>query len=116
VAKYEVNHQAVARARELIDARRYVIRSRWQEAQPSAADQNEFLKSHTWAEYGAWHLGLKIGATDETKNRYAFVFGDFRRVHRSGLIACQYRAAEFDHKDVELAAHELLQLLDKKRG
>ena len=114
--KYEVNHQAVAHARELIDARRYVIRSRWQDVQPRAVDQNAFLKSHTWDEYGAWHLGLKIGATDETKNRYAFVFGDFRRVHRSGLIACVYRAAEFDHKDVELAAHELLQLLDKKRG
>jgi hypothetical protein len=26
--------------------------------------------------------------------------------------ACHYRAAEWHHKDVELAAHELLQLLD----
>jgi hypothetical protein len=30
-----------------------------------------------------------------------------------GIIACHYRAAEWRHKDVELAAHELLQLLDK---
>jgi hypothetical protein len=30
-----------------------------------------------------------------------------------GLIACRYRAAEWRHKDIELAAHELLQLLDK---
>jgi hypothetical protein len=29
-----------------------------------------------------------------------------------GLIACLYRAAEWRHKDIELAAHELLQLLD----
>jgi hypothetical protein len=29
-----------------------------------------------------------------------------------GLIACQYRAAEWRHKEVELAAHELLQYLD----
>jgi sugar phosphate isomerase/epimerase len=43
--KYEVNQQAVAHARQLIDARRYVIRSRWQEAQPSTRDQNIFLKS-----------------------------------------------------------------------
>ena len=28
----------------------------------------------------------------ETKARYAFVYGDFRRVHRMGLIACRYRA------------------------
>ena len=56
------------------------------------------------------------GASEETKGRYAFVVGDFRRVHRSGLIACHYRAAEWRHKDVELAAHDLLQLLDKKSG
>jgi hypothetical protein len=29
-----------------------------------------------------------------------------------GLIACHYRAAEWRHKDIELVAHELLQLLD----
>ena len=28
--------------------------------------------------------GLTEGAGDETKARYAFVYGDFRRVHRSG--------------------------------
>lgn len=113
--KYEVNEKALLHARHLIDARRYVIRSRWQDAQPSAKAQNLFLNSHTWDEYGAWHLGLKIGASDETKNRFAFGFGDFLRLHRSGLIACHFRAAEFDHKQVELAAHELLQLLDQKR-
>ena len=113
--KYEVNDQAVALARELIATRRYVVRSRWRDVQPSAKEQNAFLRSHSWGEYGAWHLGLKIGATDETKNRYAFGFGDLRRLHRTGLIACHYRAAEFDHKQIELAAHELLQLLDAKR-
>ena len=113
--KYEVNEKAFVHARQLIDARRYVIRSRWQEAQPSAKHQNLFLKSHTWDEYGKWHLGLKIGASDETKNLFAVGFGDFLRLHRSGLIAYVFRAAEFDHKQVELAAHELLQLLDRKR-
>ena len=41
------------------------------------------------------------------------VYGDFRRVHRMGIIACLYRAAEWRHKDIELAAHDLLQRLDK---
>jgi hypothetical protein len=113
--KYEVNEEAMAHARQLIASRRYVIRSRWQEAQPSAKEQNTFLKSHTWDEYGAWHLGLRIGATEDTKSRHAFVFGDFQRLHRSGLIACHFRAAEYDHKQIELAAHDLLQLLDDKR-
>jgi hypothetical protein len=31
-----------------------------------------------------------------------------------GLIACHYRAAEWRHKEIELAAHELLQHLDRK--
>ena len=63
-----------------------------------------------------WHLGLTEGANDETKARYAFVYGDFRRLHRTGLIACVYRASEWRHKDVEVAAHDLLQYLDQKTG
>lgn len=116
MASYTVNKRAVAHARKLIDARQYVLVSEWNEAQPSAADENAFLKTHSWDEYAAWHLALTEGATDETKARYAFVYGDFRRIHRMGLIACHYRAAEWRHKEVELAAHELLQYLDKQRA
>ena len=113
---YAVNKAAVEHARELIEARRYVLRSDWGERQPRAVDQNRFLKTHSWDEYAAWHLGLTEGASDETKARYAFVFGDFRRVHRTGIIAVLYRAAEWRHKAVELAAHRLLQHLDKTTG
>jgi len=113
MAKYSVNDAAVAKAKRLIASRQYVLNSDWGEAQPVAADENTYLDSHSW-DYAAWHLGLTVGANDETKARYAFVFGDFRRIHRSGLIACVYRAAEWRHKDVELAAHELLQELDRR--
>jgi hypothetical protein len=73
----------------LIDARQYVLDSEWGDIQPKAPAENAFLESHSWEEYG-----------------------DFRRLHRSGLIACHYRAAEWRHKEIELAAHDLLQLLD----
>jgi len=116
VASYSVNPAGVAHAEKLIEARQYVLDSEWGEVQPNADLENEYLDSHSWEEYGAWHLGLTEGATDETKARYAFVCGDFRRIHRSGLIACVYRAAEWRHKEVELAAHELLQKLDRKAG
>jgi hypothetical protein len=109
---YSVNQRAVARARQLIDSRQYVLDSDWGDSQPRADDENAFLASHSWEEYAEWHLGLTEGPADETKARYAFVYGDFRRVHRMGLIACLYRAAEWRHKDVELAAHGLLQHLD----
>ncbi|HEX2128875.1 MAG TPA: hypothetical protein VHF58_06625 [Solirubrobacterales bacterium] len=93
-----------------------MLDSEWGDVQPTAADENAYLDRHSWREYAGWHLGLTDGAQDETKARYAFVFGDFRRIHRSGLIACHYRAAEWRHKDVELAAHELLQELDEAAG
>ena len=112
MASYSVNERAVAKARRLIDARQYVLRSEWGEVQPSADDENAFVESHSWDDYAEWHLGLTDGANDRTKARYGFVYGDFRRVHRSGLIACHYRAAEWRHKAIELAAHDLLQHLD----
>jgi hypothetical protein len=116
MASYAVNARAVTHARRLIKSRQYVLDSDWGESQPRAAAQNAFLKSHSWDEYAKWHLGLTDGAPDETKSRYAFVYGDFRRLHRTGLIACHYRAAEWRHKEIELAAHDLLQLLDKTSG
>ena len=116
MADYVVNESAVAKARGLIDAHQYVLESNWGDVQPSAVDENAYLEAHGWDDYADWHLALTEGATDHTKARYAFVYGDFRRVHRMGLIACQYRAAEWRHKAVELAAHDLLQHLDATRS
>jgi hypothetical protein len=101
MASYTVNRGGVARARTLIKAKRYVLNSNWGDVQ-----------DHSWQDYSGWFLGLTDGASDETKARYAFVYGDFRRLHRSGLIACLYRAAEWRHKNVERAAYRLLQELD----
>jgi hypothetical protein len=116
MASYDVNPAAVAHATRLIDSRQYVLDSDWGEVQPDAEAQNAFLERHSWEEYAAWHLGLTAGANDETKARHAFVVGDFRRVHRTALIACVYRASEWRHKQVELAAHDLLQHLDSVSG
>jgi hypothetical protein len=116
MAAYTLNGKAVAHARQLISDHQYVLDSTWGDDQPSAEDENAFLDSHSWDEFADWHLALTDGANDQTKARYAFVYGDLRRVHRMGLIACQYRAAEWRHKEIELAAHELLQYLDSTRA
>jgi hypothetical protein len=116
VASYVVNERGVARARELIDARQYVLRSDWGDAQPRAEQENAYLERHGWDDYAGWFLALTEGAGEGTKARCAFAHGDFRRVHRMGLVACVYRAAEWRHKEVELAAHELLQHLDRVSG
>ena len=116
MASYILNKAAVAHAEQLIDSRQYVLDSDWGEVQPKAAAENAYLERHGWADYAAWHLALTDGAPDETKARYAFVYGDLRRLHRTGLIACVYRASEWRHKDIELAAHDLLQRLDAATG
>jgi hypothetical protein len=116
MASYSVNERGVAHARELIDKRQYVLSSAWNEVQPDARAGTAYLRNHSWDEYSAWHLGLTDGAADETKARYAFVYGDFRRLHRIGIIACLYRAAEWRHKEVERAAYDLLQYLDERSG
>ena len=116
MATYTVNPAGVAHTSKLIAARQYVLDSEWGDVQPSATDETSYLESHGWDDYAGWFLGLTEGANDETKGRYAFVCGDLRRVHRSGLIACVYRAAQWRHKAVELAAHDLLQELDRRAG
>jgi hypothetical protein len=114
VASYTVNPDAVAFARKLIDGRQYVLRSEWGSVQPDAAAENAYLERHDWDEYGCWHLGLTEGASDGTKARYGFVLGDFRRLHRMGIVACLYRAAEWRHREIAAAAFELLQYLDDR--
>jgi hypothetical protein len=116
MASYGVNDDAVKRCSELIAKKQYVLDSDWGSVQPSASDGTAYLERHSWDDYAAWHLGLTEGATEETKARHAFVYGDYRRVHRTGLIACVYRAAEWRHKAVERAAYALLQELDEAAG
>ena len=114
MASYTLNEDAVRHAETLIKARQYVLDSDWGEAQPNAGGENAYLDKRSGRSTESWHLGLTDGAADETKAKYAFVFGDLRRLHRTALIACVYRAAEWRHKSIEIAAHELLQQLDAR--
>jgi hypothetical protein len=116
MASYSVNPAGLEYARSLIASHQYVLDSQWGEVQPKADAENDYRERHDWVQYGRWFLGLTDGAGEETKGRFAFVFGDFRRLHRSGIIACHYRAAEWRHKAIELAAHDLLQELDAATG
>lgn len=110
----KTNEAAIEKARALIEAHQYVLESDWSEAQPSTDDENEFLEKHDWEAYGQWFLGEHTDQSPETKGRYGFPYGDFRRVHRSGLVAAKQRAAQNNYPDVERAADTLLELLDKQ--
>ena len=41
---YSVNESAVARARQLIEARQYVLESDWGNVQPRVQEENTFLE------------------------------------------------------------------------
>lgn len=64
MSTYSVNPAGVEHARRLIDARQYVVRSQWRDAQPDAATENAYLDGHGWDEYGLWHLALTDDATE----------------------------------------------------
>lgn len=112
---YRVNKQAVSKARELIDAGTYDDDTPWSDAAPSADDANRVIERRGWAEFAAWHLAEDPDASEETKGRYAFPYGDFAKVNRAALIHAKQRAAQNDHGEVERAADDLLERLDRKR-
>jgi hypothetical protein len=112
---YRVNKDGVAKARELIDAGKYDDSAEWSDAAPSADDGNAVIEKHGYEGFGAWHLAVDPDASAETKGRYAFPYGDFRKVNRAALIHGKQRAAQNDHQAIEKAAADLLDHLDQKR-
>lgn len=114
--KYDVNDAAVRQARRLIDDGKVDTETSWSDAAPSADDGNTVIERDGYDGYGAWHLGIDTEASEETKDRFGFPYGDFQRVNRAALIHAKQRAAQNDHGAVEKAADELLEHLDKKVG
>ena len=112
----KVNRDAVNHARKLIEDGDYVVDTDWSERQPSSDDENRFLEQHGWDEYSKWYLAEDTSEDKDNKGRYKFPYGDFKKVHRSGVIAAKQRAAQNDYSDVEKAADDLLELIDQKEG
>lgn len=113
---YEVNDAAVTHARSLIDDGRYDTTTEWSDAAPSASDENDVVDERGYDGFGAWHLGIDPEASEDTKSRYAFPFGDFTKVNRAALIHAKQRASQNDHDAVEKAADEVLEYLDARAG
>jgi hypothetical protein len=110
-----LNPQAVTFAKKLIqDGQLKNDQGHWGQHNPDPAKENAFLEKHQMEEYANWHLGLDMSKGADTKGRYHFPYGDFKTVHRDGLIAAKERAAQQGYKDVENAADELLELLEKE--
>jgi hypothetical protein len=115
VPTYRVNDDAVTQARKLIDSGKYDDTTEWSDAAPSADDGNTEIEKHGYEGFAAWHLAIDPDASEETKGRYAFPYGDFTQVNRAALIHGKQRAAQNDHDAIEKAADDLLAYLDRKR-
>jgi len=113
---YRVNEDAVSKARKLIDAGSYDEDTPWSDAAPSADDANSVIEKKGWDEFAAWHLAEDPDAAEETKGRYAFPYGDFGKVNRAALIHAKQRASQNDHAEIEKAADDLLERLDRARS
>ncbi len=110
----KLNVGAFEHAKELIK-QGYVVadeRGVWSERQPSAKEENEFIRQHGFVEYAKWHLGIDDRYAENTKRRYKFPYGDFKNVHRSGMLAAQSRAGQYKYYDIENAAAQLKAMID----
>lgn len=114
--EYEVNQDAVKHARKLIDQGEYDDQTEWSDAAPSADDANQEIDKDSFDDFTRWHLGINPDASEGTKGRYAFPYGDFAKVNRAALIHAKQRASQNDHDEIEKAADELLEHLDAKRS
>ena len=115
MTKYRVNDAAVKHARSLIRNGDYDDETPWSDAAPSAGDANAEIDKESFDEFARWHLAIDDDASEGTKGRYRFPYGDFAKVNRAALIHAKQRASQNDHGAIEKAAGELLDHLDRKR-
>jgi hypothetical protein len=110
----QLNTRAFNHAKARI-AEKHVVhdeRGAWSEHQPSTEQENRFIESHGLEEYGKWHLAFDDQQPKDTKQRYKFPYGDFKKVHRCAVIAAESRAGQYKYFDVEDAAAQLHGMID----
>ena len=110
----KLHKSAFQYAKELISEGKFVAdeRDAWSEHQPSAEQENEFIREHGFNEYGKWHLGIEESEPEDTKARYKFPYGDFKKVHRCAVLSAESRAGQYKYHDVENAAAHLHGMID----
>src|SRR5262245_60554773 len=77
----ELNEIAVTFAMELIKEGQVVAdgKGAWTLHRPSSDDENEFIRLHGFAQYAKWHLGIDRRFPENSKRRYKFSHGDFKK-------------------------------------
>jgi hypothetical protein len=111
----KINLEALDRARTLIAQGRFVADNNgaWRKDRPSRLQENDFIRDNGFQEYSKWFLAIDDVHSPNSKARCKFPFGDFRNVHRCGLLAIKSRAREFGYDEIESAAAKLLEIIDQ---
>jgi hypothetical protein len=111
----ELNETAFTFAMELVKEGQVVAdgKGAWSKHRPSADEENDFIRVHGFAEYAKWHVGIDRRFRENTKRRYKFPYGDFKNVHRCGLLAVKARARQYGYANIENAAAELERAIKK---
>jgi hypothetical protein len=115
--RIKLNPKAVEFAKQLIHERKIDDRKGSAELKhhtPDQAKQEEFLKNHSWEEFGKWFLGVHFDRPENTRDRYDFPIGDFESLVRADIIEAVKKAHEYRYMDIERAARYLLDHLDEK--
>ncbi len=81
---------------------------------PTVAQEDTYLKSHTWEDFGKWYLGVHFDRPENKRERYDFPIGDFQTIVRADIIAIKDKAHEYRYPDIVEACDDLLQRIDKK--
>lgn len=112
----QLNERAFDHAKKLVREGHFVAdeRDAWSEHQPSAQQENAFIAQRGVAEYAKWHLGVDSEEDEDRKGRYKFPYGDFKDVHRCGVLAAESRAGQYKYFDIERAAAHLHGMIDGK--
>src|SRR5689334_3226604 len=104
-------------ARDLIERGQFIAdkKGAWAKDHSTRSDENDFISEHGFAEYSKWFLGLDDRHAAKSKVRYKFPFGDFRNIHRCGLLAIKARAHEYGYRQIEDVAASLLDMMESTR-
>ena len=114
--RYQVNKAGVAHAKRLIDRGAFDTETKWSEAAASTGEENEVIDDEGYKAWSDWHLAEDLEASEGTKGRFRFPYGDFDKVNRAALIHAKQRASQRDHDDIAEAADQLLEALDTADG
>ena len=112
---YRVDDSAVRQARQLMDDGRVDDRTEWSDAAPDAAAANDVIEREGFDASAARHLAEKPDASEGTKGRRAFPYGEWPTAGARRGPASGGGQWVLLHDAIERVADDLLQRLDAHR-